>query len=271
MRIYLGLGAVFLGVGSLVWAQVATLPFTEDFEGGDVLGPYWTVSGTANARTVVMSDQIPHGGSGHLGMDATVQDFNHERNELTLTVDLEGLSDVVLRFWARDFGDEAHGPPTTPFSTSADFDGVAIGVDGVEWYEVQGLRDLSSSYAEIVVDLDAAIAEHGLTYNDTFRIRFNHYDNHPIPGDGIALDDISIAVEPGLDPAHVWVDFGYAGTEEGSETKPFNTLAEGIAVVDVGGVISIKGDTGTATSAEILTLTTAFTLESQGGTVSIGM
>ncbi len=270
MRTYLGMGAVLLGVGSLVWAQVATLPFTEDFEGGTVLGPHWTVSGTANARTVVMSEQSPHGGSGHLGMDDAVEDFNHERNELTLTVDLEGLSDVVLRFWAREFGDEAHGPPATPFSNNADFDGVAIGVDGVEWYEVQGLRDLSGTYQEIVVDLDAAIAEHGLTYNDTFRIRFNHYDNHPIPGDGIALDDIRIAVEPGVDPAHIWVDFGYAGTEEGSETKPFNTLAEGIAVVDVGGLVSVKGNSTTTSSAEVLTLNTAFTVESQGGAVLIG-
>ena len=264
------MGAVLLGVGSLAWAQVATLPFNEDFEGGAVLAPHWTVSGTANARTVVMSEQAPHGGLGHLGMDDTVQDFNNERNELTLTVDLDGMTQVVLRFWAREFGDEAHGPPTIPFDTEADFDGVAISADGLTWYEVQGLRDLTGTYQELVVDLDAAIATHGLAYTDTFRIRFNHYDNHPIPGDGIALDDISIAVETAVDPAHIWVDFGYAGTEVGTESMPFNTLGEGVGAVDAGGLVSIKGDTGTANSAEVMTLDTALTLEAIGGAVLIG-
>ena len=35
MRCYLGLIVLLLGLGSLAWSQVATLPFNEDFEGGN--------------------------------------------------------------------------------------------------------------------------------------------------------------------------------------------------------------------------------------------
>ena len=91
---------------------------------------------------------------------------------------------------------EPDGPPPSPFIDSADFDGVAVSQDGISWYEVQGLRDLAATNAQRSVDLDAAIAAHGLAYNSTFRLRFNQYDNFSIPTDGIAIDDISITGLP---------------------------------------------------------------------------
>jgi len=103
---------------------------------------------------------------------------------------------VVLRYWAKQFGEEPDGPPPNPFIDSANFDGVAISQDGISWYEVQGLRDLGTTNSERIVDLDAAIAARGLVYNSTFRFRFNQYDNYSIPTDGIAIDDISITGLP---------------------------------------------------------------------------
>lgn len=270
MRGALGILVIFLFMGGLSFAQVAVLPFSEDFEGGEVLDAQWAVSGTGNFRTVPINVNTPHGGLWHLGMDDSVQNFAYSRNELTLTVNLALYDNVVLTFWAREFGDEPNGPPTAPFTDGADFDGVAISEDGVTWVEIHGLRDLSGTYEEIVVDLDAAVATHGLAYNSTFRIRFNQYDNHPIPGDGIALDDISISGDENADPTHIWVDFAYAGTEVGTELHPFNTLSEGAAAVDAGGTVSIKGDTATNTSPETLVLSNAMRLESVGGVVRIG-
>ena len=55
------------------------MPFTEDFEDGEVLAACWTVSGTNDYRTVPMVDYSPHGGSWHLGMDDAVQDFTYSR------------------------------------------------------------------------------------------------------------------------------------------------------------------------------------------------
>src|SRR6185503_5841786 len=75
----------------------------------------------------------------------------------------------------------------------ADFNGVALSADGIRWYEVQSLRSLTTTYREFVVDLDKAIANLGLAYNSTFRLRFNRYDDYPIPFDGIAFDDVSIS------------------------------------------------------------------------------
>jgi hypothetical protein len=127
-------------------------------------------------------------------MDGSSQN-SYERNQLTLGLNLAGYTNVVLSFWVKGFLDEPNGPPPTPFSTGADFDGVAISQDGVAWYEVQGLRNLSTSYVQYTVNLDAAVAAFGLAYNSTFRIRFNQYDNYPIQAsnsDGIGLDDIAV-------------------------------------------------------------------------------
>jgi len=186
-------------LGSLCLAQLAgaqtfaTLPFSETFESG-VLQSFWVKSGTGPYRGQVTTANVPHGGVYHYTMDGSSQSVN-ERNELTLGLNLAGYTNVVLSFWAKGFLDEANGPPPTPFVTGFDFDGVAISQDGVNWYEVQGLRNLTTNYVEYVVSLDAAVAAFGLTYNSTFRIRFNQFDNFPIQAsssDGIGLDDISI-------------------------------------------------------------------------------
>jgi hypothetical protein len=58
--------------------------------------------------------------------------------------------------------------------------------------EVQGLRSLPSTYGFYSVDLDAAIAARGLSYNSTFKIRFNQFDNYTLTTDGIVIDDILI-------------------------------------------------------------------------------
>jgi len=100
---------------------------------------------------------------------------------------------VILDFWAKEFSDEPHGPPEIPFTDGADFDGVAISEDGVTWYEVHSLRNLSPNYTYQIVDLDEAIQTYGLSYGPQFKIRFNQYDNESLQSDGIAIDDIRIA------------------------------------------------------------------------------
>jgi hypothetical protein len=177
--------------------NLAAEPFTnslltEDFESGTLNPTRWATSGTATWRTQVATANLPHGGLRHLTMDSSVDD-NYSRNEATLTVNLAGRSKVALVFWAKAFSDEPNGPPTYPFTTGADFDGVAISANGTTWYEVQSLRSLTPDWTKYTVDLDAAALAAGISYNSAFKIRFNQYDNYTIPTDGIAIDDISIA------------------------------------------------------------------------------
>ncbi|MFP6859439.1 MAG: choice-of-anchor D domain-containing protein [Roseibacillus sp.] len=176
----------FAGVG-----EVVSIPFQEDFEAP--LGPAWTVSGTGTFRTELTTSNAPHGGAQHLQMDSTTNQSN-ARNELTITVDLTGQQGVELSFFAKEFGDEVSPSPPSPFSGGADFDGVAVSSDGNNWYTIFEFPAGFPVYTQFIIDLDAAIATHGLTYNNTFRIRFNQFDNSQIATDGIAIDDVSIGL-----------------------------------------------------------------------------
>ncbi|MCP4548473.1 MAG: hypothetical protein GY835_18605, partial [bacterium] len=64
----------------------------------------------------------------------------------------------------------------------------------------------------------------------------------------------------------VWVHFAYQGTENGSFEYPYNTLAEGLAAVPSGGILTIKK----GTSAETLVINQNVTITSWGGRVTIG-
>lgn len=200
MRLSADAGAGHTGDSNTFAVQAPSAPpatggtvFSEPFE-DTTLGAWWTITGTSTYRTQLTTTNTPHGGAKHLTMDSS-SDGTYARNEATLTVNLAGRTGVVLSFWAKSFSDEADGPPPSPFVGGYNFDGVAISADGMNWYEVQGLRSLSGTYAPLTVDLDAAIAAHGLSYNSTFKIRFNQYDNYGISTDGIAIDDILITAK----------------------------------------------------------------------------
>jgi hypothetical protein len=64
----------------------------------------------------------------------------------------------------------------------------------------------------------------------------------------------------------VWVNFSYVGPEDGSPARPFNTLAEALAVVPLNGTISffpgVSSETGIIDRSVIL--------QSPLGTVTIG-
>lgn len=57
-----------------------------------------------------------------------------------------------------------------------------------------------------------------------------------------------------------WVDFDFIGDEMGTETNPFDTLAEGLGFVMAGGTVNIRP----GTSPETLTIDTAVTLVNIG-------
>ena len=154
-------------------------------------GPGIDLSNLPDGLSVVFDDPNP--------------DLAYTRNALTLTFDLSTIEQVKLQFEAKEFGDEPHAPPPSPFGDEAHFDGVAISGDGQDWYEARGLRDLSSQrFLPIEIDLDAAIAQAGLFYTEDFRVRFCQYDNMPRRMDGITIHGIQLTGEPlEVDPSLV--------------------------------------------------------------------
>ena len=216
---HVGPGSVTVIPVRLEVQALASLPFLEDFE--DNLDDYWELGGTSAGRGLVTSQHGPHAGNQHFTMDSTAG-TSFSRTELTLTLDLTGLSDLELSFWAKEFSDELHSPPASPFVGGADFDGVAVSVDGTNWYAIMTYPSSFSSYQEFTIDLDAAIAAHGLAYNGQFKIRFSQYDNSSISVDGIALDDIRLTQSG---PPEIEI-------EDGDQVD----LVSGAALVDGGSV-----------------------------------
>ena len=128
-----------------------------------------------------------------LNMSDPVADLVYARNAVTLTYDLTGFSGARLLFKALEYGDEPHSPPAAPFGSDANFDGVAVSVDGTNWYEIQGLRNLrSDKFLAFDLDLDAIVTALGLTYGTAFRIRFCQYDDNPAPMDGFTISGIRL-------------------------------------------------------------------------------
>ncbi|MCE5228030.1 C1 family peptidase [bacterium] len=64
----------------------------------------------------------------------------------------------------------------------------------------------------------------------------------------------------------VWIDFGFGGTEYGTQTDPYCLLDHGINAVTSGGLIYLKP----GTSSQTLRITKPLRLESVGGTATIG-
>ena len=182
---------------SIAFGQAATFPYTEGFETG-ALAAEWQANSTSLGRIQVTTANLPNAGTYHVVMD-TASSGTYALNEMTLTIDLTGQSGVYLSFFAKDFGDEWSAMPVT-FTGSANADGVAISVDGSNWFRAIDLGAfLTGAYQQFVVDLDAIMTANSLTYNSTFRIRFQQYDNYYVAIDGIAFDDI--AVQPATAPA----------------------------------------------------------------------
>ena len=67
----------------------------------------------------------------------------------------------------------------------------------------------------------------------------------------------------------VWVDFNYSGTELGTESQPYNTLAEAINAVAVGGEIRINGGITSETFTGINKIDKKMTIKSVPGTGTV--
>lgn len=148
--------------------------------------------------TQISNTDGPHGGAKHLTFDRmTPPNFSsYISNQATWTNDLTGQRGLTLKFWVKGFSEISNAPRfNNPLSPDEGFDGVSMSADGTNWYEIIGLRNLSNSWAQYTVDLDAAIRARGLAYGTGFKIRFNQFRYYSARG-GIAIDDIELISTP---------------------------------------------------------------------------
>lgn len=187
--------------------QVASVPVQEGFEGGSVaaLGSYWYSYGSSIFSNEVEDNYDVEFGTYHFTMDTESWNEHPSRNALMLVTHLQDYSSVKLSFYNRQYNDEDNAPPASFTEPNGDYDGVFISENGTDWHLVQALTSTatpptSKTYTYYEVDLDQAILDLGLSYNDQFRILFNHFDGRNIrsdyktstDGDGFAFDEISL-------------------------------------------------------------------------------
>ncbi|GEM_PF-3083675 len=170
----------------------AAFPFTETFESG-AFSNYWSLYlGGPAGSLVLTTNEEPHGARHVLMDNALTNAFALE--ELILTVNLAGQSEVWLSFYHKTINDEYHDMPDS-FAQHTNADGVAVSADGVTWYTAQGLggwNSLSLTHKQFIVSLDALRDRFGFGYNAAFKVKFQHYDNRPAPDAGFAFDDIRL-------------------------------------------------------------------------------
>ncbi|MGC9333140.1 MAG: hypothetical protein ACP5JJ_03265, partial [Anaerolineae bacterium] len=172
----------------------ASFPYYNGFESG-ALGDEWQIEFTNEGR-VAVDDTYPYAGTYSLLLDDYRDDSTKSIAAAILTVDLAGQTDVVLDFWGRELGGYA----------DAD-DAIFVSDDhGATWHSVFSLNDLTSSYSQVIIDLDQAVGDLGLTFTDDFLIKFQSYDYDPF--DGFVIDELRL--RRNIAPTLFWCgDAGY--------------------------------------------------------------
>ncbi|MEM9926729.1 MAG: S8 family serine peptidase [Cyanobacteria bacterium P01_D01_bin.50] len=171
--------------------QVAELDFFEDFEDGNL--PIFFETNTTGAGRIQVTTENGPIGTNHVTLDSSRDDF-FSLNELILNVNATDKSDVVLSFDQREFDDDDNQMPET-FTGSVDADGVALSVDGDNWFRIFDLTGDNSTneYQNNQINLSDFAEEQGLTLGEKVQIKFQQFGDDSIAsGDGFAFDNISV-------------------------------------------------------------------------------
>jgi hypothetical protein len=175
----------------------------EDFERIAGLGWEWETTASSAQRVAVRTDATTaFQGTNVLALDASFG-FGDGLAEAILHVDARNFQNVTVSFAQREFGDEDQPMPAS-FTGSSNSDGVAFSVDGVNWNRLISLTgsDSTSTYQPRSFNLSQLAVSLGLTLGSNVRIKFQQYDNSPIPSDGMTFDNIAVNGTPvsGVDP-----------------------------------------------------------------------
>ncbi|NPA71829.1 MAG: DUF11 domain-containing protein [Gammaproteobacteria bacterium] len=164
--------------------------FCAGFESGSLepfMSVYTTTSGSSQGRVGVVQ-LYPHSGDYALQLDTDCTTCSgYTTQAMIMSVDLASASNVVLDLWVQEHVDESHNE-----------DGIFVSNNGgasyAKIYDFGSLPD--QTYTNVQIDLDSAVANVGMSYTDGFLIKFQGFDNFPVPSDGYSIDDICLCSPP---------------------------------------------------------------------------
>ncbi|OUJ72906.1 hypothetical protein BXP70_16535 [Hymenobacter crusticola] len=189
---------------------VAATPLLEAFDNTG-LAQYWELTDRVAARTLVRSDFNPSSAPGQLVLDNVFPYYGTLNgiatgtgtNEATLHLNLATApaGGFVLTFRQKKFAGETDEQMPATFTGTSATDGVAISVDGTNWYRLVDLTGTAATttYQTVTVNLTQAAQAAGLTLAADTRIRFQRYGRGQVDSyastrlGGRAFDDILVS------------------------------------------------------------------------------
>ncbi len=156
---------------------VAPAPFVETFDSQN-LSRAWELQGNSYGRILVRSDYGPASTPGHLVMDGILAaaGVTSRRNIATLRLDLSTATPGgwVLTFKHKKFAGETDQAMPATFTNNSNTDGVALSVDGTNWFRLADLTgtNATTSYKTVSVNLNDFATTNSLTLGANVRIRF---------------------------------------------------------------------------------------------------
>ena len=188
---------------------------------------------------------------------------------VTGAIDLSESENTSLTFarWLNHSGPNLFGTATVDVSN-----------DGSSWTSVYALAgDLirENSWSMQTYDISAVADGEATVYIRWGYSTYTTGDFYQFTGwniDDVQISGDSAVIGPPTDLAEAWVDFAYVGTESGTVGEPFSTIAAAVTALkdDGTGIMKIKGDTADSDGDETPSIDKAMTIQSEGGTVTIG-
>ncbi len=145
-------------------------------------------------------------------------------------------------------------------------------------YTVQLIFAGVDSNADVLIDIDDSLFP---PVNPELAFVTNYSGTEIVSANAFLMNPVDIHFNSGAIPdeeftwyfgtqnplsSQVYVDFDFAGVEDGSQSNPYNSLAEGLVFVTGAGTVTIASGSSPATP----TINQAVTIEASGGLVTIG-
>lgn len=232
--------------------------YFEDFESGE-FDSSWELNSTDVFGRIQITDQYTTGeGNFSMLMDQRATGFAN-LNEAIWTVDLSGIDTPLLSFYHAEWNDE-NGTLPVVYQNSYNADGVSVSEDGIIWHTI--MTDVETTQGEwslFSINLQEVAETRGIELTSDFKIKFQQYDDGPLPNDGRGYDGIEIKQQ--IATTDDWYSFEL---ESGQPSTISASAYDGVAGItldlyDSSGALVASGTDGSQGISHISQFTAATT------------